>query len=771
MKKVCLQYNPFLVETTVTVDGRPISPNGELASLCGLRLQSRLDKLFPLLDEKECNDDIVLKFRGTELDFSDVKVAADDYLKVGSMRIQLEQPELVEGGTGRLKRLIKLFDELQQNCPFDDLKTAQIRKDFSKAISTQFEISVIATMSSGKSTLINAMLERELAPSKAAACTATIAHISDVKGKKNFSAKCYDKNGQLVSQANPLTAAQMGLFNETANITDIYVEGEIPFSDDENMQLILVDTPGPNNSRETEHERRTYSVIKSESMPMVIYVMNATQLFIHDDKYLLEAVAKSLKAQHGKQARDRFIFALNKVDCFDPDKGETPKSVIKDAKDYLADLGIDNANIYPISAETAKVIRMSRAGADLTRAQRKTLNGSDFTFEVEAMHLEKLAPLSSSVRHKIETDLQIAQSRGDEQAVTLIHTGVPALEAAVVEYMNKYTLTNKIKDAVETFKRKIDEKNLIAQLEQEWLVDDAARQKMNRQLQDLSRQLEQGKQAQSYTSRIQALDISKDLTPKIRAVRVKLDSSFDDFYDGDGAQDYITPEDARRMLDNMKRLIPNLQADIQSDLAKIIDDSLVKSAQKILAEYQAQIKDFVQGSSMRSSQEFFNLSANILTVNIPNVDNVVRRFTETKTEYTDVNVQIGEKTVSDSTWYKPWTWFSDHKEPVYETRRVGTDYEIVDFKSAMENYFQPLRQNMGDNIETIGRKAREQAEEFKKYFVAELKKLDAAMQQKVKALEAAGRDKDKLEAKIKADADKKKWLEDFRRRLDEILNV
>lgn len=770
MKKVLLKYNPFLVETVITINDKPISPNGELASKCGMRLQSWLDILFPLLD-KECNDDIILKFRGTELDFNDVRAVMQDYRRKSKMTIELDQPELVEGGTVRLKKVIGLFDELQKNCPFEDLKAPEIRKEFNRAISTQFEISVIATMSSGKSTLINAMLERELAPSKAAACTATIAHIQDVKGRKDFSAECYGENGRLVIKTDNLTPQKMALYNENAEITDIYIEGNIPFSNNDNMQLVLVDTPGPNNSRTTEHEKRTYRVIKSDSMPMVIYVMNATQLFINDDKYLLEAVAKSVKEHHGKQARDRFIFVINKTDTLDPDKGEKPKLVVRDAKEYLADLGIKDANIYPISAEFSKIIRLKQSGQELTRTQERLYRDCDYVFEPQEMHLEKLAPLSPSVRNKIETDLQIARSKGDIQAEALIHTGVPALETAIVEYMNKYTLTNKIKEAVETFKRKIDEKNLIAQLEQEWLANDAKRQEMTRQLQELSRQLEQGKKAQSFSERIKALDISKDLIQKIRAIRVKLDAGFDEYYSGAGTQGTISPEDAQRILNHMRELVPKLQADIQTDLERVIDTSLVASAQQILAEYQAQIKNFVQGSALRSSKDFFNLSANILTVNMPDVGSVVRQFTETKIEYTNVSVKVGEKTVSDSKWYNPFSWFKSHKEPIYETRRIGNEYKIVNFDEAMENYFQPLRQNMGDNIIKIQETAKAQAEEFKKYFIGELQKLDSAMQQKIKMLEKAGRNKEQLEAKIKADAAKKQWLENFRRELDTILTV
>ena len=733
-----------------------------------MRLQSWLDKLFPLLD-KECNDDIVLKFRGTELDFNDVKAATEDYQRSGTMHIELEQPELVEDGKVRLKKLITLFDELQKNCPFADLKSEEIRKDFARAIAAQFEISVIATMSSGKSTLINAMLERELAPSKAAACTATIAHIKDVKGRENFSAECYGEKGQFIAKSNDLSLKEMEDFNDEKEITDIYVEGDIPFSNNDNMQLVLVDTPGPNNSRTAEHGRRTYRVIKSDTMPMVIYVMNATQLFINDDKYLLETVAKAVKTQHGKQARDRFIFALNKTDCLDPQKGETPKSVVRDAKEYLANLGIENANVYPISAEFAKVIRMNQNEQELTDNQQMTLMLSPLKFKKEEMYFERLAPLSPSVRHQIETDLQIAQSHGDEQQINLIHTGVPSLEAAIVEYMNKYTLTNKIKEAVETFSRKIDEKNLVAKLEQEWLVNDAKRQEMTRQLQELSRQLEQGKKAKSFSEKIKALDISKDLIQKIRAVRVKLDAGFNEYYSGADVQGKIDPDEAQR--NHMRELVPKLQADIQTDLEEVINETLITGAQKILAEYHAQIRNFIQGSSFKSSKEFFNLSANILTINMPDVGSVVRRFTETKTKYTNVRVQVGEKTVSDSKWYNPFSWFKSHKEPIYETRRIGNEYKIVNFDKAMEDYFQPLRQNMSDNIETIKNTAQRQAESFKNYFIDELKKLDAALQQKIKMLESAGHDKEQLEAKIKADAAKKQWLENFRRELDAILNV
>ena len=767
MKKISLLYNPFLVETVITINDKPISAGGELKSKCGLRLQTWLYKLFPLL-EKECNDDITVKFKGTELDYNDIVATAEEYKKHGGvMRIEFDTPKFVESGKVRLEKLIQLFDNLQSECPFEDLKTQEIKNDFQRAISANFEVSIIATMSSGKSTLLNALLRRELLPSKNAACTATIAHIEDEPSMTNFTAKCFDAKNNLIAESDNLTADQMNSYNDTENITDIFIKGDIPFTDDANMKLVLLDTPGPNNSRTDEHQLRTYRVIKSDAMPMVLYIINATQLFVNDDKYLLEAVAKAVKEQHGKQARDRFIFVINKTDMLDTDKGESVQKTIDEAKKYFQDIGIEDANIYPLSAEFAKLIRMNSAGQELTRAQKRNLNGSADIFEIPEMHLEKYAPLSLVTSRKIEEDLHLAESKGDKDSVTLIHTGVPALEAAIVEYMNKYALTNKIKEAVDTFKNKIDEKNIMSQLEAAWQENDAERKLMNEQLQIISAQLEQGQKAASLKTKIEQIDISKDIVPKIRAVRAKCDSGFTANFGSDSTDDYVTPEIANKTIHDMKNLIPNLQNDIKTDLEKIINESIIGASQKILDEYKSYVQGFIKSSSIIDSKNFFNLSTELLTVNLPSVDRLVEKYTETKIEYE--SVEIGTKTVSDSTWYKPWTWFDSHEEPVIE--EIEKKIELTEVKCVIDEYFTPLRMNMNDNIQKIGEQAKEQAEEFKEYFIGELEKLDDELKKKIGEMEKTTQSKEELEAKIQQDSEKKQWLENFQQQLDSILKI
>ena len=124
MKKVELIYNPFTVETKVVINGNV--SNGKWSRNRNSRLQMWLDSLFDLLIE-ECNDDIELTFRGTELDYDDVQDAAHQYLTShNDVRIVFKEPILSKGVEGRLQDLITLFNYMQKTCPFADLRDQQI---------------------------------------------------------------------------------------------------------------------------------------------------------------------------------------------------------------------------------------------------------------------------------------------------------------------------------------------------------------------------------------------------------------------------------------------------------------------------------------------------------------------------------------------------------------------------------------------------------------------------------------------------------------------
>ena len=312
-----------------------------------------------------------------------------------------------------------------------------------------FPVNVIASMSSGKSTLINALLGKELIPSKNEACTATITEILDNDTDK-FSAVTYDMNDIIFQKIPELTYEVMSKLNDDERVYKISATGNIPFFDDKSIALMLVDTLISGGLKKQVYNNMIYRAINSDSNNLILYVMNGTQLSTNDDASLLEYVAKQIK-EGGKQIRDRFIFVVNKMDGFNPEE-ENIERTIKAARSYLASYGIDDPQIFPCSAYTALNIRTYLADIDidnLTRADEKKLPSAardtlpmiDKFIEYESMHLEQYSTLSPIAQRELDLRLRQAEEKGDMKEQALIHCGIYSIEAAIKSYIKEYVNT------------------------------------------------------------------------------------------------------------------------------------------------------------------------------------------------------------------------------------------------------------------------------------------------------------------------------------------
>ena len=298
--------------------------------------------------ENECNDDeIDLKFRGRKIDYEDLQETLKYY--AGDVKFHLSCEEM-KNDDDLLKELDKIFEEIKRKNIKEFKKKNRDGNDifeiYENVKNSLFEVSVIATMSSGKSTLINALLQQELLPSENKACTAQITRIIDHDGMKKFEGVCYGgDNKTIIYPKSEITLDKMRKYNEDEKVKYIDLKGNIPGIPSDKIRLCLRDTPGPNNLHDEEYRKLTNSVIKRKNS-IVLYVMNVTQMRIDDDKNLLKSIAQEMNLG-GKEARDRFIFVLNKCDALDEEKGETVGQKINEAKDYLKEFEIVDPMIIP----------------------------------------------------------------------------------------------------------------------------------------------------------------------------------------------------------------------------------------------------------------------------------------------------------------------------------------------------------------------------------------------------------------------------------------
>ena len=753
MTEIILKHNPYKVETTITIDGENIKEDSYLSGYKNERLQVWIENLIPKIIEQLNETELKLVFNGTKLDYEDVLYYCDYYNENGyngeKVNIELEYTPAKES-SDRLNQLKELVKDMREG-PFEELKSEEVERNFNKAINSEFEIAVIATMSSGKSTLINSMLSQELMPSKNTACTAKITRIKDKDNLDKFRAVCKNINEEVVATIDDVDIENMKDLNDNKEISFINLEGNIEKFSSEDMNLVLIDTPGPNNSQDSSHAEFTYKVIKDQdSKPIVLYVLNGTQLGINDDSHLLSQVAESMKVG-GKQSKDRFIFAVNKIDDFDPEE-EDISLMLDNVTKYLEKHGIEEPNIYPVSAELAKVIRLNQKGFDLTRKQNKTLEEYDLFLEEEDLHTLKYTPLGANIKNEIQSKIDSCE---DDYEKALYHTGVPYLEAAINTYLNKYALSSKITEAVNSFISIIEEKQILKEIEENIQKNQESRYSILENINYINDEFEKGDRAKSVKDEIDKLTFNK--REVVQHITNKIDEETDKISDI-FRNKKIEEHEANIIINKLQEGLKNLEADIKTDLDNAMEKTIKNKAEEYIKQYRKQVEGLINTNS-----KFESNGLNYLIYSIPDSNKLIDNYKYTVTE------EVGEETYKnlDKKWYNPFTWF----EPSYLTRKIYEDKTYIDGEALSKEVMNPYLKSLNKNMKMFEKSLDLETKNLKKFFKNEVDKLEEVLQNKVYELEALLKQNDRLEENIESKNKEKEWLVEISSRLESILEI
>lgn len=604
MAQIYLMYNPYKMETKILVNGNQISTDSSLYKIVkGKRLQEWIG-VFPKMLVDELNTvDFEIELHGMALDwddFSDVFENAKNAGIIRSLKMSFSEGKNDEEVN---EKITKVFEDLQRG-PVNDFRDPKLVRAFENINNSVFPINVIATMSSGKSTIINALLGKKLMPSKNEACTATITEILD-NDDENFEAVIYDNEDNVIQKVPNLTYDIMDALNDNEDVYKIEAQGNIPFLDARNTALMLVDTPGPNNSQNQAHKNTTYRAINSDANNLILYVLNGTQLSTNDDAALLSYVAEQIK-KGGKQVRDRFLFVVNKMDSFNPEEENIEKAVIA-AKKYLASYGIEDPQIFPCSAYTALNIRTYLEGVDIdniTRAEerklpsaaRDTLPMIDKFIDYDSMHLEQYSTLSPSAQRELNYKLNQAEENGDTKEQALIHCGIYSIEAAIKAYVKKYAKTKKVKDLVESFQEVIESTQVLAKVKTQVATDEEAAQACAERAAAVKAKIEDGKEAKVFKERIPKLNPMGALTREAENLKAAASRKTSRIFEAYG--DVITNKaEAIRLVNQFAVMSSDYIAELTSELESAINHEVMETGEKILSEYQDKLAKMDEGTT------------------------------------------------------------------------------------------------------------------------------------------------------------------------------
>lgn len=758
LKNIFIKYNPYELKTEVTVDEKPVKENSKLNIEDDKRLQEWIEDL-PKILKDECNtDNFKLLFHGTTLDYEDICLVARQAKEEG-INIECSHKPAIET-VDKEYEIKKLFGEIQDG-PFEDLKTENLRRVFNKAFDSDFEVNVIATMSAGKSTLINAMLQKKLMPAKNEACTAIITKIKE-SSTEDYNAIVFNKNGERIESYEKMDLEIMNRLNSNKDVSTISIEGKIPFVKKGDLSLILVDTPGPNNSRDPEHKVTTYKMIEESSKTLILYIMNATQLGVDDDNNLLDYISEQMRVG-GKQSKDRFMFVINKLDDFNTKDGDSVVSAIEKVKKYLKEKGIENPNIYPIAALPALNLRLLKTQKDTL--DEDTIDEIEYKLKKmnrnEELHLERYASLTPSLKNEVSNLL----ASDDKNKEALIHTGIVSLELAISTYTQKYGKSAKIKNITDILRRKLKGKKLDEDIKKEIVSVKEEIEGLNEQIKAIKNKIKDGEESKNLKEEIEKTNYIKDIEIATKEMQKKFQGEMRIKFNeiGKNSKDRLKRNEAESFISNLKNSAIDYQAKIKIDLERIVDIGLRRNVEALLEKYKNKMKSLQNDIQLGEIVIGIKLDE-LIQGEIENMDqsDIIKNSVKKEQVTTQKKVRNENKK-----WYKPWTWLDDK----FITEYVNEEVEYISKNEITDQMISKIDENMYTNIIEVIRHSKIEIDEIKKKFNESLNEVDNIIINKMNEYENLSSEKGNEENRLKEIESNLIWIENINTKVNTILEI
>lgn len=778
MKKVFIKYNPYKLETEITVEGRGLAQNSKLGEKIadGSRLQEWIEELPYILIEEYNDMDFEVTFHGTLLDYEDLADVFTEAYECGKLTAKLNRKPAKE--TSDKEALIAdVFKEIQCG-PFDELRSVEILSAFEHAKSSDFEVCIVGTVSVGKSTLINAMLATKLMPSQMEACTAIITRIKDCSQENvPFKAEVYNKDDRLTETHENLTYSIMKRLNSDETVSVIRLFGNIPFVSSADVSLVLIDTPGPDNAREPQHRKVQSELLGKSSKALVLYIMTG-EFGTDDDNALLSRVAESMSVG-GKQSKDRFIFVVNKLDDRKKEDGDTSQTLER-VRSYLKTHGVTNPNLFPAAALPALNLRLMASGADLDedtieetelkikKLNRKKLDGN------ENLHFETYAALPPSIRGEIKGQLEATQSEwngrdNENPEEALIHTGVVSIESAIRQYVQKYAKTAKIKNIVDTFMHKLDEVGCFEETKRELAKNRDESQRVVKQIESIREKMDSARDAQKFKNTVDdaVIRVGDNSKEVVEGIIQKFQSRITKRIDTLRNQELST-DDADDEIERLMKFAKNLEPDFETELDELIRKNVINTSATLLEAYKVKLASLTDELDIKNLAGITIDPLKLIGGRVQASDFSIKQFV--REEERVVGQESYREKEQTRGWFESFAFWSK-SEYVTRYRDVYKTVRFVAGGKLAQEFFRPVQQKLYENGEGARKYALKQSKLIADRFNIEFKRLDDILKMKLAELEMCATDKKRADERIKESECKLSWLESIKAKVKSILEI
>lgn len=311
-----------------------------------------------------------------------------------------------------------------------------IKENYNYAKQKPFRILITATMSAGKSTLINSIVGKKIAKVQNEACTGRIHCIYNKPFEDNLIGKWETSKTPILDGAS-VVLSDNEAETDLLSYESTYFQNAVP-----DARLLLLDTPGINSAEHKNHGKITKQVIAKQQYDLLLYVINYTVESTDDNDRYLHEIRETLNPD------TPVIFLLNKIDhhdCDDTSLSDKLRQITNDLKK----IGYHNPIVFPFSASVAFYAQILAKKYDLDLSNPESLlelykNAADMNhfapintlLQNEALHLEQYYHLPKREEKIIRQKLTDAKAKNDVFGQAIVHSGLSSLMSAIDTFIH-----------------------------------------------------------------------------------------------------------------------------------------------------------------------------------------------------------------------------------------------------------------------------------------------------------------------------------------------
>jgi DNA repair exonuclease SbcCD ATPase subunit len=394
--------------------------------------------------------------------------------------------------------------------------------------------------------------------------------------------------------------------------------------------------------------------------------------------------------------------------------------------------------------------------------------------EESELHLEQpIEGINSHIpvaaKSGIDKKLADAIGQSDNETQALIHSGVPSLEAAMREYIEKYAKAMRIGEVAEKLKASLDCAAKVAKLNDDITTDKRKREEILAAIDALEAQIESGVQGKTYEEHLskRIKDALDTVQKKIVELQREISDSVVD-YCGVHKEDRLKPSEAESISRDWDEKFRHTESELKNRLSDCLLYGIKSSAEQFLEEYRRSVEIIMPRDEVGALPfDPFSLIGAELTI-----DSTIDSFTNKEEKSRQIKTGTEKKKNPEREGFlglfklnKPWLIDVD----VFATEYYTEEY--VEWVKYAQDVVGKVRAGIRRYCDEATEQAKANSDNMLADFKNKFNRLNKKLLKKASELREMSKNDETLKERIKKNQKLREDVKQLQARLNDILEI